>query len=97
MKIAHHALHQLVGSLRGNQAFGFVQRNRKRGPQARRSADKMCGTLGSCCVGGRLTDGFAEGDADAAVVERTHETESDRGEPDFGSAGSKVKRVRHWN
>jgi hypothetical protein len=48
-------------------------------------------------MGGRLPNRFAEGDAYAAVVERTHKPESDGGKPDFGSAGSEVKRVRHWN
>jgi hypothetical protein len=57
----------------------------------------MCGTLGSCSMGGRLPNRFAEGDAHAAIVERTHKPESDGGQPDFGSAGSEVKRVRHWN
>ena len=75
VEIAHHALHQLVGPIRGNQPFGFVQRNGKCGPQARRSTDKMRGTLGSSGVGGRLANGFAEGDAHAAVVEHAQARE----------------------
>ena len=51
----------------------------------------MRGTLGSSGVGCRLANGFAEGDAHAAVVERTHKPESDGSKPDFGSA-SEVKR-----
>ncbi len=96
VEIAHHALHQLVGPIRGNQPFGFVQRNGKCRPQARRRTDKMCGTLGAGSVGCRLANRFAEGDAHAAIVERTHKPESDGSKPDFGSAGSEVKRVRHW-
>ena len=95
VEIAHHALHQLVGSLRRNQPLGFFKRNRKRGPQARRGPDKVCGSLGSRGFCGRLTDRFAEGDAHAAIVERAHEAKSDRGETDFGSAGCEIKRVRH--
>jgi hypothetical protein len=47
-------------------------------------------------VGCRLANRFAEGDAHAAVVERTDKPESDGSKPDFGSAGSEIKRVRHW-
>ena len=97
MKIAHHSFHEFVRSVRRNQALGFVQRNGQGWPQARGRPDKVRGALGTCRVGGGLTDGLAERDAHATVVERPHEAERDRGETDFSSARSKIKRVRHWN
>lgn len=57
----------------------------------------MRGALGPCSVGRRLTDRFAKRDANATVIERPHKTKSHRSEPDFCSAGSEVKRVRHGN
>ena len=95
MEIAHHALQKLVGPLGRNKAFGLFQRNRKRGPQARRGADEMRGSFRARGLRDRLADRLAKGDAHAAVVERPHKAKGYRGEPDFGSAGCEIKRVRH--
>jgi hypothetical protein len=95
MKVAHDALHQLVRPVGRNQTLGFIQRNGEGRTQARGRPDEMGGTLGPGGMSRRLTDGFTKGNTNATIIKGADETESYRSEPDFGSAGSKVKRMRH--